>query len=189
MRSTAHKIARAGTLSLALAFALVSFSATHATAENGSGNRNSGDRGNPGKSDAENSGNGNGRGHLSRELRGLNAAHANPNALANASPNSMPGKLYAYQQAQGSFVAVVEVQDDAYAEYLRLTGLTEEEITAEFPDGGYEDAVTNAAIVYEDARADAVVAQSIAQESLTVLTGGAELSGGALAELSRLLGL
>ena len=39
------------------------------------------------------------RGALARELKGLNAAHANPNALANASPNSMVGKVAAYQTA------------------------------------------------------------------------------------------
>lgn len=39
------------------------------------------------------------RGALASELKGLNAAHANPNALKNASPNSMVGKVAAYQTA------------------------------------------------------------------------------------------
>lgn len=39
------------------------------------------------------------RGALASELKGLNAAHANPNALANASPDSMVGKVAAYQTA------------------------------------------------------------------------------------------
>jgi hypothetical protein len=119
----------------------------------------------------------------------LNAARANANALENASPNSMPGKLNAYKLAQEEFADVVAVQDEAYAEYRRLIGLTEEEVAAEFSDGGYEDAVTSAANDYTMAREDAVDAQISADESLSVLTGGRELSDAALAELWRLLNL
>jgi hypothetical protein len=157
---------------------------------NGNGGGNNGDRGNSEASTAERGSSGNnGRGHLARELGGLNAAHANAKALANASPNSMPGKLNVYKLAQESFAEVVAVQDEAYAEYERLIGLTEEEVAADFPDGGYEDAVTNAATEYSVAREDAVDAQISADESLSVLTGGRELSDAALAELWRLLDL
>lgn len=157
---------------------------------NGNGGGNKGERGNNRSANAERGATGNnGRGHLARELRGLNAAHANANALANASPNSMPGKLNAYRQAQEGFAGVIAIQDATYAEYQRLIGLTEEEIEIEFPDGGYEDAVTNAAIEYETAQANAVEAQTTADESLSVLTGGRELSDAALAELWRLLNL
>ncbi len=180
-------------------------STTEAYAERGKGNGNGNGRGNGGRDRAESRGNqhasanGNGRGNgngnsdgrgaLARELGSLNAAHANPNALRNASPNSMPGKLYAYQQARGDFADVVAVQDEAYAEYQRLIGLSEEEITAEFPEGGYEDAVTTAANDYQAARDDALDAQAETQEVLAALTGGSELSPAALAELNRLLGL
>ncbi len=172
-------------------------SATPAFAErggNGNGNGNGrGNRENRGNSDARtaergNPGN-NGRGHLARELRGLNAAHANANALANASPNSMPGKLNVYKMAQEDFADAVAVQDEAYAEYQRLIGLTEEEVLEEFPEGGYEDAVTSAANEYEATREDAVDAQTAASESLSVLTGGRELSDAALTELWRMLNL
>ncbi len=178
-------------------------STTEAYAERGKGNGNGNGRGNGGRDRAESrgnqhasangngrgNGNSNGRGALARELGGLNAAHANPNALRNASPNSMPGKLYAYQQARGDFADVVAVQDEAYAEYQRLIGLSEEEITAEFPEGGYEDAVTTAADEYQAARDDALDAQAETQEVLAALTGGSDLSPAALAELNRLLGL
>lgn len=38
-------------------------------------------------------------GAIASELKGLNAAHANPNAFANASPNSQVGRIAAYQTA------------------------------------------------------------------------------------------
>ena len=158
--------------------------------ENGNGRGNNGDHGNNKARNVERGSSGNnGRGHLARELRGLNAAHANANALANASPNSMPGKLNVYKQAQEECADVIAVQDQAYADYQRLIGLTEEEVATEFPDGGYEDAVTSAATEYEVAREDAVEAQIAADQSLSVLTGGRELSDAALAELWRLLDL
>ncbi len=157
---------------------------------NGNGGGNKGERGNNRSANAERGAAGNnGRGHLARELRGLNAAHANANALANAAPNSMPGKLNTYRLAQESFSGVIAIQDEKYAEYQRLIGLTEEEINTEFPEGGYEDAVTNAAIAYEIAQGNALEAQTTADESLSILTGGRELSDEALAELWRLLNL
>ena len=182
-------------LSLTTASA-VTMSATPAVAErggngNGGGNGNSGrdrDRGRNENARGGN-GNGNGRGQLSRELRGLNAAHANQNALRNASPNSMPGKLYAYQQSQQEFVDVVDAQNEDYAEYQRLVSMTEEEVLAEYPDGGYEEAVTEAANAYQESRAEAEAAQTTANESLLALTGGRELSDDARAELHRMLGL
>jgi len=152
---------------------------------NGRANRNNRDTG---SANRERSGN-NGVGHLARELRGLNAAHANGNALANASPNSMPGKLYIFKMEQESFSEVIAIQDQAYSEYQRLIGLTEEEVLAEFPDGGYEGAVTTAADNYALARENAVEAQTSANESLSVLTEGRELSDAALLELWRLLNL
>lgn len=196
MKSLTKSIATASALALVLtvsAATITTFSATAAYAErgngNGNGNGNRGNRGNSGKDRAENSNRGgNGRGAIARELRGLNAAHANQNALMNASPNSMPGKLYVYQQSRQDLLDVVSVQDEAYAEYQRLIGLTEEEIAAEYPDGGYEEAVTVAADEYGAARDAAVQAQDDAQASLLVLTDGRELSDDAMAELHRLLG-
>ncbi len=156
--------------------------------DNGNGRGNDRDRG---QDNARNNGNGggNGRGNVARELRGLNAAHANQRALENASPNSMPGKLYAYQQARREFIATIEEQNEAYDEYNRLVDLTDEEIAAEFPEGGYEEAVTTAADTYRDARADAVAAQEVNDATLAAAADGRELSNNALAELHSLLGL
>ncbi|HMO06812.1 MAG TPA: hypothetical protein PKD10_04075 [Paracoccaceae bacterium] len=48
---------------------------------------------------AEKSPEGPGRGALASELKGLNAAHASPQALANASPNSQVGRIATYRDA------------------------------------------------------------------------------------------
>lgn len=183
-------------LSLSTA-SVITLSATPAFAErggNGNGGANRNSRSNRDKGRSENArgnsaANSNGRGAVARELRGLNAAHANQTALENASPNSMPGKLYIYQQSQQEYAALAKAEADALAEYDRLVNLTEEEIATEFPDGGYEDAVTEAAIEYETAQADASDAETDIDASLATLTGGEDLSDAALAELNRLLGL
>ncbi|MFT6074445.1 MAG: hypothetical protein ACJAZ1_001361 [Yoonia sp.] len=106
----------------------------------------------------------NGRGVLARELRGLNAAHANQSALENASPNRMPGKLYIYKQEQPELRAN---QTEAVAELERLTALSSEEIAAEFPVGDYTAALNLAAVNVEElARLDALDAAAIATEYL-----------------------
>ena len=187
-------IAKTACIALALTMTtatLYTASTTSAFAErggngNGNGRANRSDR-DRNTADRERSGS-NGIGHIARELRGLNAAHANANALANASPNSMPGKLSVYKMDQEALAEVIVVQDAAYLEYQRLIGLDEDEVLAEFPEGGYEGAVLNAAGKYAVARENAVEAQNSANESLSVLTSDRELSDTALAELWRLLG-
>ena len=159
---------------------------------NGNGNGNGRDRSSQNNSERGNSGrsnNSNGRGALASELKGLNAAHANQNALMNASPNSMPGKLYVYQQAAIESAGAVAELEAAQDEYDRLIGLTEEEIETQFPDGGYEDAVTQAAIDLEDAETIAETADGTANVALLAASGGRELSDAAMDELKRLLGL
>ena len=84
---------------------------------NGGGNGNSGGKGNSGgngigaSSQSDDAGGSeiasveskakrkSSHGLLASELKGLNAAHANPNALANASPNSQVGRLATYRDA------------------------------------------------------------------------------------------
>ncbi len=170
---------------------------------NGNGGGNGNGRGNGGGRDSAasngNNGNGNGRsngngrGAIASELKGLNATHANQRAMENASPNSVPGKLYAYQVEQQNIEADIEAAEaeerTARAEYDRLIGLSEDEIAAEFPDGGYEDAITNAANDLLTAQGNTQAARERENESLMVLTGGRTLSDDALAELNRLLGL
>jgi hypothetical protein len=180
------------TTAIAVALTFVAASATitmtdAAYADQGKGNG----RGNSERaSNGNGNGNGNnGRGAIARELRGLNAAHANQNALLNASPNSMPGKLYIYQQAEIESASAAGQLLTAQTEYDRLIGLTEDEIAAEFPLGGYEDAVTQAAINLSGATTAAEIAAGLANDALLAASGGRTLSDAALNELKSLLGL
>ena len=189
-------------LCLGLSAAVFVASAEPAFANNGNGNGNgkNADRGNgnngrnqertrnTNRNSDETRGN-NGRGAIASELKSLNAAHASPNAMANASPDSMPGKLNTYKENRLALVEAVEEQDEAYAEFQRLSGLTEEEIATEFPEGGYEDALSTATNTYARLREDAVTAQTDSEEALQILTGGRTLSDAAMAELHALLGL
>lgn len=102
---------------------LVLATATTAVAERG-GNGN-------GNSARAGSNSNNGRGPLARELRGLNAAHAN------ASQNSMPGQLNTYKTAQENVATALDAETAALVEFDRLIGMTEEKIAVAFPDGGY----------------------------------------------------
>lgn len=182
----------------------LTLTADQALANNGNGNGNGGNksnRGNGGRdnanSDRGNKGNNgrsanagnNGRGAIASELKSLNAAHASPNALANASPGSMPGKLREYRDTYTSLIDAVDEQNVAYAEFERLSGLTDDEKAAEFPNGGYDQALSEATNTYAALRETAVSAQTETQSSLTALTGGRTLSDAALSELHSLLGL
>ena len=155
---------------------------------NGNGESNGRDRSSSDKNDRAQNGN-NSRGALASELRGLNAAHANQRALENASPNSMPGKLFVYQSEQRAVADALSTEATAKSEVDRLVALNEGEIAAEFPNGDYEAALTAAAENYDDAQTETGVAQEDVGESLGILTGGRTLSDAALAELNRLLDL
>lgn len=52
-------------------------------------------------------------GAIASELGALNAAHANQTALENASPDSMPGKLYVYQETDGITVDGIIAYNEA----------------------------------------------------------------------------
>lgn len=55
----------------------------------------------------------NGHGALASELKGLNAVHANANALANASPNSQVGRIALYRDAALETITAGEALADA----------------------------------------------------------------------------
>lgn len=183
--------------------ATLALTAEPAWANNGNGNGgNKANRGNNGNNNRGeragnargNNGNGaqrvsNGRGAIASELKSLNAAHASPTALANAAPGSMPGKLREYRDTYSQLIAAVDEQNVAYAEFQRLSGLTDDEIAEAYPDGGYDQALSEATATYSALRDIAATAQGETQETLTALTGGRTLSDAAMAELHGLLGL
>jgi hypothetical protein len=72
---------------------------------------------------------------------------------------------------------------------VRLQALSEAQITAEFPDGGYESALAAAMENYQTLTARAQGALTRQQDSLMQLTGGRPISDSDLAALHRMLGL
>ena len=138
-------------------------------------------------------------GKVASELKGLNAAHASQTALMNASPNSMPGKLYSYQQSVLGYKDASTDLLTKQGELSELQNLTDEQVEEQFAPTEEEQA---AGITAEDKHNDAVkaaetevedaektVAESDPQEALDTLTGGRELSDDAVQELHDLLGL
>lgn len=171
---TAKKIAR-GAIVVATAVALAG---PAMAGNNGKGNGNG--RGNSANAQNTEKGN-NGRGAIASELKGLNAAHANINAMMNADPNSQVGQIYAYQQA---IVAAKEAGGD-----LDYWGNLYEELAA-----------TDAEAYGADAHTTAMLDQAVIIESYeTMILGlgeGETLSAedqaaydAALAELARLSSL
>ena len=167
-----------------------------AYAERGNGNGNGNGRANRDRERPQSGsrGNGNGRGAVASELKWMNAAHANQNALENASPNSRPGQLYVLQQESvEADIAAIDEADalqalldegvtNADGELLTeedIAAMTDEELTETFGDelGGN----------YAMARAAADAAQGEVDALLLEFTDGEGLSEEALEELERLL--
>ncbi|WP_368344816.1 hypothetical protein [Pelagovum sp. HNIBRBA483] len=73
-----------------------------------------------------------GRGAIASELKGLNAAHANINALMNASPNSQVGRIASYYFA-------VNATDDLLADIAAAEGYFDAETLESI--AAYEDAI------------------------------------------------
>lgn len=157
------------------------------SAGNGNGNGNS-NRNND-RSNRDNDRGNNGRGQEARNLRGANAANANQNALANAAPNSTPARLAIYRDAVLQSGQVIQQQNLAAQELVRLQSLTQAQIAAEFPMGGYDAALSAAMSTYQTLTAQAQNAEATRTQSLMQLTGGRELSQTDLAALHRMLGL
>lgn len=139
------------------------------------------------------SSNGVGRGALASELKGLNAAHANPQALANAAPNSMPGKLAAFRDEYVDVLdATIAFRDatDALAGYP-LFESTFDEGTIEYEEAWalYLSERTLLEEAVRDAETALIAENTTYNESYFALTGGVQLSPEAETELLRLLGL
>lgn len=75
-------------------------------------------------------------GAIASELKGLNAAHANINALRNASPNSQVGRIAAYKRALEQKDLLQSNVDAALEALAGLQTLTPEELAALYPNDG-----------------------------------------------------
>lgn len=136
-------------------------------------------------------------GEISSELKGLNASNASQNGLENADPDSMPGRLYAYQQTGGLTIDDIQDINVARQEVATLEDITEEamlelfdddddgEISEEEQEAYQEELDAARAIVdqLEEEFGDAYAALAATRE------GSLTLSAEALAELNSRLGL
>ena len=86
------------------------YAGNHTGKSNGNGRADAGRPANPG---------GNGRGAIASELGALNAAHANQQTLENAAPESMPGRLYSYQQTRNHGVPKLDDYNSRQTELTR----------------------------------------------------------------------
>ena len=141
---------------------------------------------NHGSHDAESTKDSANHGAIASELKGLNAAHASQNGLENSSPNSMPGKLFTYQQAM---LAPTAYQDASEA-LDTLTGeMAELDYYKLYPDGDYEAALSEAQSTFDAAKLAFSTFETDAETSLFDLMGEEELTDEAMAALLALLGL
>lgn len=91
----------------------------------------------------------------------MNAVNANPRALENASPESMPGRLYTYQQTGGITAEEIGQFAAAQSELASLTALTPEEVLARYDQDG--DGVLSA-------EEEAVLVQAVDAQQVIVAT-------------------
>jgi hypothetical protein len=150
------------------------------------GRGNDGESRSNGRSEASAPAEARGRGALASELKGLNAANASPEAFANASPDSMPGRLAAFKnEYEAVYDATVELNDatEALADYT--------DFSSDFEVGTeeYNDELTILQKVKSDAETALIDVNTEYQASYLALTDGVELSAEAQDELLRLLGL
>ena len=199
MKSTTKTVMAVLLLTVAPAV-VISVSATPAFAKKGGnssrgksngsrGNRDAQPNGNSvnhGSHDAESTEDSANHGAIASELKGLNAAHASQNGLENSSPNSMPGKLFTYQQAM---LAPTAYQDASEA-LDTLTGeMAELDYYKMYPDGDYEAALSEAQSTFDAAELAFSTFETDAETSLFDLIGEEELTDEAMAALLALLGL
>ena len=124
---------------------------------------------------------------LAETLDGVEDVQAEDSVLANAAPDSLEGKLYAYQQARIQLERAVEAQNTAYMTY--------QDIVAATADGSFftrranQAKIDDAARVYNALQQEAEAAQVVTQAALARLSDNAALSYDAMVELHAMLGL
>lgn len=139
---------------------------------------------------------GQGRGALASELKALNAAHASPQALANAAPDSMPGRLAVFKDSYETMLAATTTLNEATAARDAAYAAAVKELVV----GSDPYLAAVAELETSQAYIDLVAAVDTATGTLATetisytntymdLTGGVDLSAEADAELLRLLGL
>ena len=177
----------------------LTFSADMAIAGNGKGNNGNGNgNGNGNRNNGNGNSNGNSQGSIASSLGALNAAHANPNALANAAPNSRVGLIATYQREAQLSNDLAAAEADALAELLLLVpaprpiDVIQAEIELAIIAGLNTDlleAELAATVAYNDAVADTLAQQQDENEALEAAANKDVPTGEALDALRTMLGL
>ena len=131
----------------------------------------------------------NNSGAIAAEVPSFNIADTAAEALETASTDTRSAQLAAYQAARIALFEAAAQQDAAYQIYLNLMSLDEASIAAQFPNSGYDAAVTQAHTTYITSRDDMAAKQEVTRALLMEISGGAPLSDGAVQELNGLLGV
>ncbi len=187
---------------------------THGNSHAGGNGNGNGSGNTPASASANVTGQGNSttptnHGALASELKGLNAVHANANALEHASPNSQVGRIALYRDAARETIAAQTALDQAKADLaaMPVPARTIDEINADIAalDPNAPDYATALAALkaeqeavrdYNQAKA-AVTAvrhtltadQAAENAALLVASGGRVLSDAAIAYVRQVLGL
>jgi len=175
----------------------LTFSADMAIAGNGKGNNGNGN-GNGNRNNGNGNSNGNSQGSIASSLGALNAAHANPNALANAAPNSRVGLIATYQREAQLTNDLAAAEADALAELLLLVpaprpiDVIQAEIELAIIAGLNTDlleAELAATVAYNDAATDTLEQQQDENAALEAAANKDVPTGEALDALRTMLGL
>lgn len=133
--------------------------------------------------------NGGNSGSIAAEVPSFNIADTTAEALETASTDTRPAQLAAYQAARIALFEAAAQQDAAYQIYLNLVNLDETSIAAQFPNSGYDAAVTQAHTTYIASRDNMAEKQEVTRALLMEISDGTPLSDGAVQELNGLLGV
>lgn len=167
---------------------------------NHGGNGKGGEKGNNGHKGAEKAAGKSDQGALASELKGMNAVHANPNALLNADPDSQVGRIAAYRDAA---LATTDAADAVHTAQVNLTAAEGQMATAKAMPATTQAeidarnaAITAAEIAISTATTDLGIADGLLQDAadledaaLLTATEGRVLSDEALAYVRAELGL
>lgn len=148
---------------------------------------NSDERGNRG---GNGKGNGNGRANAPRDTRDAQSGLSQARSVA--TPGGTAGLSAPVADYRGAVLVArdaISVQNAAAVEYQTLIGLSQREIAQLFPNGGYNAALEQARVKYEQTTTRAHSAQAAVDQALRDFTGGRNLTAATRAELHRRLGL
>lgn len=112
-----------------------------------------------------------------------------PGVLSEASPSSIKGMLFSYQQARLALERSVAQQDAAYRAYLGLSGLTDAQVARFFPSGVYPKILEGSLQRYNTHQSQAEIDLITTNTALNRLSSGVILGHDEMLKLHIILGL